>query len=65
MYVITPKCKQLFFHSVKRIEFRIKKRIFPGNFTALFYSKKSTAEAHRIFAEIYGDHALSEITCRD
>ena len=30
-----------------------------------FIKKKSAAEAHRILVETYGDHALSETTCRD
>ncbi|KAG5318407.1 MOS1T transposase, partial [Pseudoatta argentina] len=30
-----------------------------------FIQKKSAAEAHRILVEIYGEHALSERTCRD
>ncbi|CAK9812396.1 Mariner Mos1 transposase [Anthophora quadrimaculata] len=30
-----------------------------------FIQKKSAAEAHRILVETYGDHALSERTCRD
>jgi len=60
-----PKSKQLFFHSVKHVEFCAKKRVIAGNFTALFYSKKFTAEEHRILLEIYDDHVLSETTCRD
>ncbi|KAG5320002.1 MOS1T transposase, partial [Pseudoatta argentina] len=30
-----------------------------------FIQKKSAAEAHRILVETYGEHALSERTCRD
>ncbi|EFN75840.1 hypothetical protein EAI_17023, partial [Harpegnathos saltator] len=30
-----------------------------------FFQKKFAAGAHRIFVETYGDHALSETTCRD
>lgn len=30
-----------------------------------FIQKKSAAEAHRILVETYGEHALSETTCRD
>ena len=30
-----------------------------------FIQKKSAAEVHRILVETYGDHALSETTCRD
>ena len=30
-----------------------------------FIQEKSAVEAHRILVETYGDHALSEITCRD
>lgn len=29
------------------------------------FQKKSTTEARRILVETYGDHALSETTCRD
>ncbi|EFN77463.1 hypothetical protein EAI_12768, partial [Harpegnathos saltator] len=30
-----------------------------------FFQKESAVEAHRILVETYGDHALSETTCRD
>ena len=30
-----------------------------------FHSKKTTTEAHRELQKVYGDAALSEITCRD
>ena len=30
-----------------------------------FIQKKPAAEAHRILVENYGDHALSETTCKD
>ena len=33
VHVIPPNCKQLFFHSVKHVEFRAQKRVFAGNFT--------------------------------
>jgi len=42
----------------------IKKRVFAGNFTVLFYLK-SAAETYRILVKTYGDHALSETTYRD
>jgi len=64
MNVIAANCKQLLFHSIKHVEFRAKKRIFAGNFTALI-KKRSTAEAHKILIETYGDHALLETICRD
>jgi len=52
VYVIAPKCKQLFFQRDKRVEFHSKKRVFAGNFTAVFYfKKKSAVEAHRILVE--------------
>jgi len=51
MYVIAPECKQLFFRTVKHIEFRAKQRVFAGNFTTLLYQKKSVAETYRIFIE--------------
>jgi len=38
------------------------KRVFARNFTALFYSKKSAAKAHRILVETYGDYIVSKIT---
>lgn len=34
-------------------------------FLHYFIQKKSAAEAHKILVETYGDHALSETTCRD
>ena len=30
-----------------------------------FISKKTAAESHRIRVKIYGEHVLSETTCRD
>ena len=30
-----------------------------------FISKNTTAESHRILVKVYGEHALSETTCRD
>ena len=30
-----------------------------------FISKKTAAESHRILVKVYGEHALSETTCRD
>ena len=30
-----------------------------------FISKKTAAESHRIRVKVYGEHALSERTCRD
>ena len=30
-----------------------------------FISKKIAAESHRILVKVYGEHALSETTCRD
>ena len=30
-----------------------------------FISKKTAAESHRILVTVYGEHALSETTCRD
>jgi len=65
MYVIAPKCKQFFFHSVKCVKFHDKKRVFTGNFSAIFYSKKSAVEIHRILVETYGDHAMSKTIFRD
>jgi len=37
VYVIAPKYKQLFFHSVKHVEFRTKKSICGENCTILFF----------------------------
>lgn len=48
----------IFFHNVKYVEFCAKRRVFARNFT--FFKKKSATEAHRIFVETYGDHALSK-----
>ena len=65
MYGIPQNCKQFCFHNVKHFEFGARKKVFARNFTALLYSKKSAAEAHRILVEAYGGPALSEIICRD
>jgi len=62
MYVIAPKCKQLFFHSIKHVEFRAKKEYLQGILLYYFISKKSAAEAHRILVETYSDYTLSETT---
>ena len=64
MYVILSKYKQLFFHSVKHVEFRAKKEYMQGILLHYFIKIKSAAEAHRILFETYSDHALSETTCR-
>ena len=53
------------FHSIKHVRFLAKESLFARNFTALLYSKKSAAEAYRILVDTYGDHALSERTCKD
>lgn len=42
-----------------------KKEYLRGILLHYFFQKKSAAEAHRILVETYGDHALSETTCRD
>jgi len=63
VYVIAPKCKQLFFHRIKHVKFRAKKEYLRGILLHYFIQKKSAA--HRILVETYGDHPLSEITCRD
>jgi len=65
VYVIAPEYKQLFFHSVKPVEFRAQKEYLRGILLYYFIKKKSAAEAHRILVETYSDHALSETTCRD
>jgi len=63
VYVITSKCKQLFFHSVKYINFRAKKEYLRGILLHYFIFKKSAAEVeHRILLQTYGEHALSETT---
>ena len=43
----------------------LKKVYLQGILLHYFIQKKSTAEAHRILIETYGNHALSEKTCRD
>ena len=42
-----------------------KKVYLQGILLHYFIQKKSTAEAHRILVETYGDHTLSETTSRD
>jgi len=42
-----------------------KKEYLRGILLHYFILKKSAAEVHRILVETYGDHALSETTCRD
>jgi len=64
VYIITPKCKQLFV-SVKHVEFRAKKEYLWRILLHYFIQTKSVAEAHRILVDIYGDHALLEIISRD
>ena len=46
-------------------DFVPKKVYLRGILQHSFIQKKSAAEAHRILVETYGDHALSETTCRD
>ena len=42
-----------------------RKEYLRGILLHYFIQKKSAAEAHRILVETYGEHALSETTCRD
>lgn len=30
-----------------------------------FFAKKTAAESHRLLVEVYGDHALSNIQCKE
>lgn len=46
-------------------DFMSKKMYVRGNLLRSFIQKKSAAEARRIPVETYGDHDLSETTCRD
>jgi len=47
------------------IEFHAKKEYLRGILLHYFIQKKFTAKAHRILVETYGDHILSETTCKD
>ena len=42
-----------------------KKEYLRGILLHYFFMKKTAAESHRILVEVYGEHALSETTCRD
>jgi histone-lysine N-methyltransferase SETMAR len=55
----------LFLHQSKDGRLYPNKTVFAGNFIALFFQKKTAAEGHKILVETYGDHALSERTCRE
>lgn len=46
-------------------EFVPKKSFLRGILLHYYIMKKSAAESHRILVEVYGDHALSDTTCRD
>ena len=46
-------------------DFVPKKVYMRGILQHYFIQKKFAAEAHRILVENYGNHALSETTCRD
>lgn len=45
--------------------FEPKKAFLRGILLHYYFMKKSAAESHRILVEVYGEHALSETTCRD
>jgi len=61
---MAPQYKQLFFHSIKHVEFRAKKNL-RRILLHYFIQKKFAVEAHRILAETYSDHALFETICRN
>ena len=56
--------EQIFFYSVKHVEFHAKKEYLHRILQPYFIFKKFAAEAHRILLETYDDHALSETTYR-
>ena len=45
--------------------FVLEKSIYEEFQCTTLFLKKSAAETHRILVETFGDHALSETTCRD
>ena len=55
----------MFFLALKMLDFMPKKVYLQEILLHYFIQKKSAAEAHRIFVETYGDHALSKTTYRD
>ena len=57
--------KQLFFIVLNMSNFVPKKESLREILLHYLTLKKSAAEAHGILFETYGQHALSEITCRD
>lgn len=63
--------KNIIFYRIENVfhiknGFHIKKRAFAGSITFCFNLKKSAAEKnHHLLMETYGEHALSEITCRN
>jgi len=64
IYIIAPKCKQLFFHSVK-CQVSCQKKYCEEFYCTILFKKKSEAEAHKILVEIYSGHDLLETTCID
>ena len=63
--IILLKWTTLFFMALNRSNFKPKKVYLWGILLHNFIQKKSAAEALRMLVETYGDHALSEITCKD
>jgi len=55
--------KNTIFCGIEYVEFRIKKEHLWEALLFCFHLKKSAAEDHRLL-EAYGEHALSETTCR-
>lgn len=55
----------LYFKALNMSDFVPRKVYLRGILLHYFIQKNSVAEAHRFFVETYGDHALSETTCRD
>ncbi|EFN82537.1 hypothetical protein EAI_16874, partial [Harpegnathos saltator] len=53
-----------FFIALNMSNFVPKKEYLRGILLHYFFQKDSAVEAHRILVETYGDHALSETTCR-
>lgn len=46
-------------------KFYVKKSVFVGNFTTLFFLKIFAVEGNRTFVEVYSNHTLFETTCKN
>jgi len=54
-----------FFIALKMSSFVLKKEHLRETLLFYFNFKKSAAESHRLLMQAYGEHALSETTCRN